>query len=357
LAVFGERLPFAAFSSTMGYLPLDDIGATIFFQLASAQYERGSIILPNCANPSSRHNPARKRTMARHVGRSYALELRQGLNGVVDAAPVPEADAITVAKNRTHRNGGRQCAAQERMRDIAGLRLRRTARQRVNDDRAKKVECLLQLLLELVHPPQGVVVAFAHLYEALAKRVIYRTAQDGLVAQDVLGETSNDTRRIPLFSMPAATATIERVRISARGLRDFAGHCLRVLEDDEVRRCRNRPFEHHQRAFQQEWTAWEIRNDYLRTCNRRVAGSSSRGTPASISFSAPGVSAETRTCTSGWADVPPTRARVAGGTDEAAGGGLGKAFDSSTVPSGSEISRTTSLGIGVPSGRRKGFAS
>jgi DNA replication protein DnaC len=29
----------------MGYLPLDELGATIFFQLASARYERGSIIL------------------------------------------------------------------------------------------------------------------------------------------------------------------------------------------------------------------------------------------------------------------------------------------------------------------------
>ena len=29
----------------MGYLPLDDMGATIFFQLVSARYERGSIIL------------------------------------------------------------------------------------------------------------------------------------------------------------------------------------------------------------------------------------------------------------------------------------------------------------------------
>ena len=29
----------------MGYLPLDDLGATIFFQLISARYERGSIIL------------------------------------------------------------------------------------------------------------------------------------------------------------------------------------------------------------------------------------------------------------------------------------------------------------------------
>jgi len=29
----------------MGYLPLDEMGATIFFQLASARYERGSIIL------------------------------------------------------------------------------------------------------------------------------------------------------------------------------------------------------------------------------------------------------------------------------------------------------------------------
>jgi DNA replication protein DnaC len=29
----------------MGYLPLDDLEATIFFQLVSARYERGSIIL------------------------------------------------------------------------------------------------------------------------------------------------------------------------------------------------------------------------------------------------------------------------------------------------------------------------
>jgi len=29
----------------MGYLPLDDVGATIFFQLVSARYERGSILL------------------------------------------------------------------------------------------------------------------------------------------------------------------------------------------------------------------------------------------------------------------------------------------------------------------------
>ena len=29
----------------MGYLPLDDLGATIFFQLISARYERGSIIV------------------------------------------------------------------------------------------------------------------------------------------------------------------------------------------------------------------------------------------------------------------------------------------------------------------------
>jgi DNA replication protein DnaC len=28
----------------MGYLPLDEVGATIFFQLVSGRYERGSII-------------------------------------------------------------------------------------------------------------------------------------------------------------------------------------------------------------------------------------------------------------------------------------------------------------------------
>ena len=32
-------------STKMGYLPLDELGATIFFQLVSARYERGSIIL------------------------------------------------------------------------------------------------------------------------------------------------------------------------------------------------------------------------------------------------------------------------------------------------------------------------
>lgn len=29
----------------MGYLPLDEVGATVFFQLVTAQYERGSILL------------------------------------------------------------------------------------------------------------------------------------------------------------------------------------------------------------------------------------------------------------------------------------------------------------------------
>ena len=29
----------------LGYLPLDEMGATIFFQLVSARYERGSIVL------------------------------------------------------------------------------------------------------------------------------------------------------------------------------------------------------------------------------------------------------------------------------------------------------------------------
>lgn len=35
----------STFIDEMGYLPLDDMGATIFFQLVSARYERGSIIL------------------------------------------------------------------------------------------------------------------------------------------------------------------------------------------------------------------------------------------------------------------------------------------------------------------------
>ena len=35
----------STFIDEMGYLPLDDLGATIFFQLVSARYERGSIIL------------------------------------------------------------------------------------------------------------------------------------------------------------------------------------------------------------------------------------------------------------------------------------------------------------------------
>src|SRR5450432_1000375 len=35
----------STFIEEMGYLPLDEMGATIFFQLVSARYERGSIIL------------------------------------------------------------------------------------------------------------------------------------------------------------------------------------------------------------------------------------------------------------------------------------------------------------------------
>ena len=35
----------STFIDEMGYLPLDEMGATIFFQLVSARYERGSIIL------------------------------------------------------------------------------------------------------------------------------------------------------------------------------------------------------------------------------------------------------------------------------------------------------------------------
>jgi DNA replication protein DnaC len=35
----------STFIDEMGYLPLDDMGATIFVQLVSARYERGSIIL------------------------------------------------------------------------------------------------------------------------------------------------------------------------------------------------------------------------------------------------------------------------------------------------------------------------
>ena len=36
----------------MGYLPLDELGATIFFQLVSARYERGSIILTSNRAPA-----------------------------------------------------------------------------------------------------------------------------------------------------------------------------------------------------------------------------------------------------------------------------------------------------------------
>src|SRR5215510_12095540 len=35
----------STFVDEMGYLPMDELGATIFFQLVSARYERGSIIL------------------------------------------------------------------------------------------------------------------------------------------------------------------------------------------------------------------------------------------------------------------------------------------------------------------------
>ena len=38
-------MPKVPIMDEMGYLPLDDLGATIFFQLVSARYERGRIIL------------------------------------------------------------------------------------------------------------------------------------------------------------------------------------------------------------------------------------------------------------------------------------------------------------------------
>src|SRR5437588_6094664 len=39
------RAPKVLVIDEMGYLPLDAVGATIFFQLVSARYERGSILL------------------------------------------------------------------------------------------------------------------------------------------------------------------------------------------------------------------------------------------------------------------------------------------------------------------------
>ena len=44
-AMVVTKAPKVLIIDEMGYLPLDDLGATIFFQLVSARYERGSIIL------------------------------------------------------------------------------------------------------------------------------------------------------------------------------------------------------------------------------------------------------------------------------------------------------------------------
>src|SRR5499425_1746936 len=68
----------------MGYLPLDDMGATIFFQLVSARYERGSIIATSILDRLLHHS-----TTINIWGESYRLKDRRKAG----LFPRPEEDA------------------------------------------------------------------------------------------------------------------------------------------------------------------------------------------------------------------------------------------------------------------------
>jgi hypothetical protein len=64
----------------MGYLPLDEMGATIFFQLVSAPYERGSIILTSNKSygdwGSSAIRSSRPRILDRLLHHSTTINIR-----------------------------------------------------------------------------------------------------------------------------------------------------------------------------------------------------------------------------------------------------------------------------------------
>jgi DNA replication protein DnaC len=68
----------STFIDEMGYLPLDELGATIFFQLVSARCERGSIILTsNKSYGDWSRWAARTRTAAKRERRFCFTPCRQ----------------------------------------------------------------------------------------------------------------------------------------------------------------------------------------------------------------------------------------------------------------------------------------
>jgi DNA replication protein DnaC len=103
----------------MGYLPLDDLGATIFFQLVSARYERGSIILTSNKSYGEWGSIFGDPIIATAIldrllhhsttvnirGESYRLKERRKA-GLIPSAepPQPEAQAAVAQALRTKRN-------------------------------------------------------------------------------------------------------------------------------------------------------------------------------------------------------------------------------------------------------------
>jgi len=103
----------------MGYLPLDDLGATIFFQLVSARYERGSIILTSNKSYGEWGSIFGDPIIATAIldrllhhsttvnirGESYRLKERRKA-GLIPSAepPPPEPQAAVAQALRTKRN-------------------------------------------------------------------------------------------------------------------------------------------------------------------------------------------------------------------------------------------------------------
>jgi DNA replication protein DnaC len=103
----------------MGYLPLDDLGATIFFQLVSARYERGSIILTSNKSYGEWGSIFGDPIIATAIldrllhhsttvnirGESYRLKERRKAGLIPSAEPArPEAQAAVTQALRTKRN-------------------------------------------------------------------------------------------------------------------------------------------------------------------------------------------------------------------------------------------------------------
>jgi DNA replication protein DnaC len=103
----------------MGYLPLDDLGATIFFQLVSARYERGSIILTSNKSYGEWGSIFGDPIIATAIldrllhhsttvnirGESYRLKERRKAGLIPSAEPSrPDAEAAVTQALRTKRN-------------------------------------------------------------------------------------------------------------------------------------------------------------------------------------------------------------------------------------------------------------